>query len=112
MTLIRRMPAPGSEAERLLQDVDPANHLAFYVHGFGLGYHVELLFDRAAPEAMRAWEAFCRERDATLGQLEARVGHSDLGVLVGPDGGVHASVAHLGRVARALPAAAVRLSSR
>jgi hypothetical protein len=43
---------PLAEASRLIEDVDAGACFAFYVHGFGLGYHVEALFDRAAPEAM------------------------------------------------------------
>jgi len=43
---------PVDEAKKLLQDVDFENTLVFYVHGFGLGYHVEQIIERASDEAM------------------------------------------------------------
>ena len=43
---------PLTEAARLLNDVDAAERFAFYVHGFGLGYHVEALFDQAGKESL------------------------------------------------------------
>ena len=43
---------PLTEASRLLNDVDTAERFAFYVHGFGLGYHVEALFDKAGKESL------------------------------------------------------------
>ena len=43
---------PLAEAERLLKDVDIESHFVFYVHGFGLGYHVEQLFERAGKESL------------------------------------------------------------
>src|SRR4051812_14487516 len=43
---------PLAEAERLLKDVDVESHFAFYVHGFGLGYHVERLFEQAGRESL------------------------------------------------------------
>ena len=43
---------PVEEANRLVEAVTPEKSLAFYVHGFGLGYHVEALFERAGDEAM------------------------------------------------------------
>jgi hypothetical protein len=43
---------PLAEAERLLKDVDVESHFAFYVHGFGLGYHVEQLYGRAGKESL------------------------------------------------------------
>ena len=43
---------PLAEASRLLNDVDVQNRFAFYVHGFGLGYHVEQLFERAGKESL------------------------------------------------------------
>jgi hypothetical protein len=43
---------PLAEAERLLKDVDVESCFAFYVHGFGLGYHVEQLFERAGKESL------------------------------------------------------------
>jgi hypothetical protein len=43
---------PLAEAARLVNDVDAAERFAFYVHGFGLGYHVEALFDKAGTESL------------------------------------------------------------
>src|SRR5437868_1923832 len=35
---------PVEEAKKLLEDVDAGGAVVFYLFGFGLGYHVELLF--------------------------------------------------------------------
>jgi len=43
---------PREEAERLIQSFDFEKDLFFHVHGLGLGYHLELLFDRAGEEAI------------------------------------------------------------
>jgi hypothetical protein len=43
---------PIDEARRLVESVEVIDRLAFYVFGFGLGYHVEQLFERAGNEAM------------------------------------------------------------
>ena len=43
---------PLEEAQRLIKQIEIANRLAFYVFGFGLGYHVELLFKAAGKEAL------------------------------------------------------------
>jgi hypothetical protein len=43
---------PLTEAARLLNDVDTAERFAFYIHGFGLGYHVEALFEKAGAESL------------------------------------------------------------
>ncbi len=45
---------PAEEAEKLVRTVDGQQHGFFQIHGLGLGYHLELLFDRAGDEA-----AFC-----------------------------------------------------
>jgi hypothetical protein len=37
---------PVEEARRLVAEVDAEKHAACYVHGFGLGYHVDALFER------------------------------------------------------------------
>ncbi len=42
---------PIAEASRLIDAVAIDDCLAFYIHGMGLGYHLEALFDRAADEA-------------------------------------------------------------
>jgi hypothetical protein len=43
---------PVEEARRLVADLDPEKHVACYVHGFGLGYHVEAAFERLGDEAL------------------------------------------------------------
>jgi hypothetical protein len=43
---------PLVEAQRLVETVDTEACVAFYVHGMGLGYHVEQLFDRISREAI------------------------------------------------------------
>ena len=43
---------PIEEAKKLVESIEVADRLAFYVFGFGLGYHVEQLFERAGKEAM------------------------------------------------------------
>jgi hypothetical protein len=43
---------PREEARRLIQPIDLENALFFHIHGFGLGYHLELLFDVAGEEAV------------------------------------------------------------
>jgi hypothetical protein len=43
---------PREEAERLIEKIDFEEQLFFHVHGLGLGYQLELLFDRAGEEAV------------------------------------------------------------
>jgi hypothetical protein len=43
---------PLEEAERLVQPIDFENSLFFHVHGLGLGYQLDLLFQRAGDEAI------------------------------------------------------------
>ena len=43
---------PLEEAQRLIKQIEIADRLAFYVFGFGLGYHVELLSKSAGKEAL------------------------------------------------------------
>ena len=43
---------PREEAERLVASVDLDKNLFFHIHGLGLGYQLELLFDRAGEEAI------------------------------------------------------------
>lgn len=43
---------PAAEAHRLADAVEVADRLVFYCLGFGLGYHVERLFDRAGDDAI------------------------------------------------------------
>src|SRR5687768_10730593 len=43
---------PADEAARLVDGIDFASRAAFFVQGFGLGYHVDAIFDRASDEAI------------------------------------------------------------
>jgi hypothetical protein len=43
---------PIEDAKKLAESIEVNDRLAFYVFGFGLGYHVEQLFARAGKEAM------------------------------------------------------------
>ena len=43
---------PLEEARRLVQPIDVEDKLAFYVFGLGLGYHLEVLFERAGDETI------------------------------------------------------------
>ncbi len=43
---------PIEEATRLIEGIDCAEQVFFHVHGLGLGYHLELLFERCSEEAM------------------------------------------------------------
>jgi hypothetical protein len=43
---------PLEEAQRLVDPIDAQSHVFYHVHGLGLGYHLELLFDRAGDEAV------------------------------------------------------------
>jgi hypothetical protein len=43
---------PLDEARRLVAHVDFDQRVAFFVHGLGLGYHVEAIFERASDEAV------------------------------------------------------------
>ncbi len=43
---------PVDEAKRLVAHIDFDQRVAFFVHGFGLGYHVEAIFDAAGEEAV------------------------------------------------------------
>ena len=45
---------PAAEAVKLNESIDAGRNVAFYVFGFGLGYHVEQLFDRASEESLFA----------------------------------------------------------
>jgi hypothetical protein len=56
---------PSEEACRLIADVSVEEHVVFYVHGLGLGYHLDLLF-REAGDAARF---FVFERDLALIRL-------------------------------------------
>jgi len=43
---------PLDEAKRLIDAIELTDRLCFYVFGFGLGYHVEALFERAGKDAI------------------------------------------------------------
>lgn len=43
---------PLQEARKLAADLDVENSVAFYMLGFGLGYHVQALFSRASDESL------------------------------------------------------------
>ncbi|HSU66650.1 MAG TPA: 6-hydroxymethylpterin diphosphokinase MptE-like protein, partial [Tepidisphaeraceae bacterium] len=43
---------PVDEAKRLVERIETADRTAFYIFGFGLGYHVEFLFDKAGKESL------------------------------------------------------------
>jgi hypothetical protein len=44
--------APADEAAKLVAPISTDEHTFFYIHGFGLGYHAELLFEKAGPDAL------------------------------------------------------------
>ena len=67
---------PRDEAARLVADADVERCLVFYVFGLGLGHHLELLFDRAADEAV----FYVFEPDLTL--LRTTLGTRDLSRLI------------------------------
>src|SRR5687768_15874751 len=67
---------PLAEAERLLKDVDVEGRFAFYVHGLGLGYHVEQLFERAGKESL----LFVFEPDLRL--IWTALHHRDFSALI------------------------------
>jgi hypothetical protein len=43
---------PLDEAKRLVDSIDARQHVFYHIHGLGLGYHLELLFERAGDEAV------------------------------------------------------------
>ncbi|MGH7215381.1 MAG: motility associated factor glycosyltransferase family protein, partial [Tepidisphaeraceae bacterium] len=67
---------PIDEARRLVDTVDHREKLTFYVHGFGLGYHAEMLFDRAGSES----QLWVFEPDLQV--LRAAFEHRDLSRLI------------------------------
>ena len=67
---------PIEEARRLIDGIEVENRTAFYIFGFGLGYHVELLFDRAGDEAI-----FCVFEPDLL-MLRTAFEHRDLARLI------------------------------
>ncbi len=68
---------PVDEADRLIGSIDLGSAMAFHVHGFGLGYHVERLFDRAGDEAI----VCVFEPDLVV--LRTAMWHRDLSRLLG-----------------------------
>src|SRR4051812_17466720 len=73
---------PVEEAKRLIAPIDAGKTVGFYVYGFGLGYHAELLFDRAGGEAV----FFVFEPDLLI--LHTAFEHRDLSRLI-ESGRVH-----------------------
>ncbi|HTL28243.1 MAG TPA: 6-hydroxymethylpterin diphosphokinase MptE-like protein [Tepidisphaeraceae bacterium] len=67
---------PATEATKLIDTLDLDGKVAFYIHGFGLGYHVEQAFDRASPETM-----FCIF-EPDLRVLRAAMSHRDLSRII------------------------------
>ena len=43
---------PLEEAKRLIEEIDCEQHVFYHVHGLGLGYHLEILFERCSDEAV------------------------------------------------------------
>ena len=43
---------PLAEAKKQTDDLDAAENVAFYIFGFGLGYHVEAIFERVSEESL------------------------------------------------------------
>jgi len=43
---------PLAEAAKLVESIDAGRNVAFYLFGFGLGYHVSVLFERAGAESL------------------------------------------------------------
>jgi hypothetical protein len=67
---------PVEEARKLADSVDTKSNVFFYLFGFGLGYHVEAIFERAGKEAV-----FCIfEPDLRL--LRTAFEHRDLSSLI------------------------------
>jgi hypothetical protein len=67
---------PVDEAKKLVETIDVAGSVAFYVFGFGLGYHVDQLFEKSSSEAI-----FCIfEPDLLL--LRTAFEHRDISALI------------------------------
>ena len=67
---------PVDEARKLIEPADVAGCMAFHVHGFGLGYHAEQLFEKLSPEGIIA----VLEPDIRL--LRTAFEHRDLSRLI------------------------------
>jgi hypothetical protein len=67
---------PIGEAAKLIDASELDGKVAFYIHGFGLGYHVEQVFDRASPESI-----FCIF-EPDLRVLRAAMEHRDLSRMI------------------------------
>jgi hypothetical protein len=67
---------PAKEAERLIESIAVQQKTTFYLLGLGLGYHLELLFERASSEAI-----FCIfEPDIQM--IRAALEHRDLSKVI------------------------------
>lgn len=67
---------PEDEARKLVAGIDTEKLAAFYVHGFGLGYHVEALFEKSGEES----PIFIFEPDLKL--IRTALWHRDLSKLL------------------------------
>ncbi|HLL88842.1 MAG TPA: 6-hydroxymethylpterin diphosphokinase MptE-like protein, partial [Tepidisphaeraceae bacterium] len=67
---------PLDEARKLVEGVDVATSLVVYVHGLGLGYHVERLFERTSDDAA----IFVFEPDLSV--LRAALSARDLSAVI------------------------------
>ena len=67
---------PVEEARKFVETLDIAGSVAFYVFGFGLGYHVEQLFEKSSGEAI-----FCIFEPNLL-LLKTALEHRDLSALI------------------------------
>src|SRR5690242_14516268 len=43
---------PIDEAKKLIETIDTDENMTFFVQGFGLGYHLQQLFEQASDEAL------------------------------------------------------------
>jgi len=72
---------PEQEAVRLVDSYDVGDQLIFYVFGFGLGYHVDVLLERASTDAilcviepdLRLLRTALEARDLVGGLVEGRI---------------------------------------
>lgn len=68
--------SPIDEAARLIDAANVQQNVAFYLHGLGLGHHLQILFERASSEAM-----FCvLENDPNV--IRAALTHVDLSHII------------------------------
>jgi hypothetical protein len=62
---------PIDEATKLIDAINLDDNVVFYVHGFGLGYHVQLLFERSSEESLIfIFEPDVRVLKTAMGQFD------------------------------------------